>query len=265
MGSVHLPSIGGGSQFVKNLHRSEAGVRRSIERLSTGKRINRPSDDPAGFIAAEELRGELTRFNAELKGISQRRLQGRQQESTLSAIQSGLNELRGHLVEASGTLISDAERQALSDEIAATQEAINALNQNLTAGPGDYRIVPSEYKGSAPKLTPERAAEMAESVDAQLDQVSLSRAGIAAHELYLLDVSETVVQSQIETHSEAFSQIEDADFAEEASNLAVSQILSQGALAAIALSHSIISDQLAQLMDALASGSSSGAESGPSV
>lgn len=254
MGSVHLPPVGGGSQLVQNLHRSEAGVRRSVERLSTGKRINRPSDDPTGFIAAEELRGELSRFNAELKGIGQKRLEGRQQESTLSAIQSGLNELRGQLVEASGTLISDAERQALSDEIAATQESINALNEKLSAGPGDFRIIPSASNGSAPKLTPERAAEMADALGTQLDQVSWSRAGIAAHERYLLDVDEAILQGQIETHTEALSQIEDADFAEEASNLAISQTLTQGALAAIALSNTIIAEQLAALMEALASG-----------
>ena len=34
-------------------------IQQSIERLSTGKRINRPSDDPAQFILAEDLRGDL--------------------------------------------------------------------------------------------------------------------------------------------------------------------------------------------------------------
>jgi flagellin len=262
MGSVHLPPVGGGSNLVKNLRRGEAGVQRALERLTTGKRINRPSDDPAGFIAAEELRGELSRMGVALEDIGRQRLDGRQRESTLSAIQTGLNDLRGLLVSASGALLSDAERQSLAVEINATQEAIDGLQGKLTAGPPDDSVIPSNA-ASTPALTPERAAEMAAAVDAQLDQVSWSRAGIAAHERYLLEVDEAILQGQVETHTAALSQIEDADFAEEVSNLAISQTLSQGALAAIALSHSIITEQLAQLMEALASGASLGAESSP--
>lgn len=49
-------------------HRSSLGkVGLALERLSTRKRINHAKDDPAGLVAVEELRGELTDLHANLK------------------------------------------------------------------------------------------------------------------------------------------------------------------------------------------------------
>ena len=40
------------------------GLSVSLERLSTGLRINRGADDPAGLIASENLRAEKTALSA---------------------------------------------------------------------------------------------------------------------------------------------------------------------------------------------------------
>jgi flagellin len=40
------------------LTRNQADLNRSLARLSTGIKINSGSDDPAGLIASENLRGE---------------------------------------------------------------------------------------------------------------------------------------------------------------------------------------------------------------
>ncbi len=39
---------------------NNANLSQSLERLSTGTRINRGKDDPAGLIASENLRAEAT-------------------------------------------------------------------------------------------------------------------------------------------------------------------------------------------------------------
>jgi flagellar hook-associated protein 3 FlgL len=51
--------------LVRNYARNHERVGVSVEQLSTGKRINRPSDDPAGFVAAEEIRRELQELEAQ--------------------------------------------------------------------------------------------------------------------------------------------------------------------------------------------------------
>ena len=42
-----------------NLARSNNQLAQSLERLSTGLRINRGADDPAGLIVSERLRSEI--------------------------------------------------------------------------------------------------------------------------------------------------------------------------------------------------------------
>ncbi|MDW8208579.1 MAG: flagellin, partial [Chloroherpetonaceae bacterium] len=44
---------------LRNLQDVSTAVSRSIERLSSGLRINRAADDPAGLIISESLRAQI--------------------------------------------------------------------------------------------------------------------------------------------------------------------------------------------------------------
>ncbi|HEX6961263.1 MAG TPA: hypothetical protein VF175_05305, partial [Lacipirellula sp.] len=83
----------------------------------------------------------------------------------------------------------------------------------------------------------------------ELDSVSFSRAGLAAQERYELDVFEQLAQESLVIHSEALSQVEDADFAEEAAKLASSQVLAAGAMAALVKSGEIHLEQVEALLE----------------
>ena len=48
----------------RSLGSQNMSLNKSLERLSTGLRINRGSDDPAGLIASENLRSEKAAINA---------------------------------------------------------------------------------------------------------------------------------------------------------------------------------------------------------
>jgi flagellin len=88
---------GSTGQFVQNIDRNTKRVAVSVEQLSTGKRINRPSDDPAGFVAAEEIRGELIELHSETRAATHRRVHFLQQQADYSHIQATLVEDRGQL------------------------------------------------------------------------------------------------------------------------------------------------------------------------
>ena len=60
---------------------------------------------------------------------------------------------------------------------------------------------------------------------------------------------EQLYQDQIVITSEALSQIEDTDFAVETANLVQSQVLSQGAMAALQYANRTHIDQISQLLD----------------
>lgn len=115
------------------LQTSNKDLQTALTRLSTGLRINKGSDDPAGLIASEALRSEITSLN---KSISNTRRASQiisTADSALGQVSSLLNDIRGLVVEA-------ANSGALSpDEIAANQlqvdsslEAINRIAQTTT-------------------------------------------------------------------------------------------------------------------------------------
>jgi len=115
------------------LQTSNKDLQTALTRLSTGLRINKGSDDPAGLIASEALRSEITSIN---KSISNTRRASQiisTADSALGQVSSLLNDIRGLVVEA-------ANSGALSpDEIAANQlqvdsslEAINRIAQTTT-------------------------------------------------------------------------------------------------------------------------------------
>lgn len=67
-----------------NLRQSDQALTRSLERLSTGLRINRASDDPAGLVISEQLRAQIgslkqavenTEFDQNMLGTGEQALQ----------------------------------------------------------------------------------------------------------------------------------------------------------------------------------------------
>lgn len=80
--------------FIHNYEQSQHRVGVAIEQLSTGKRINRPSDDPSGFVAAEEIRAELIELESENRAATHRRINffREQQDYSLKRAQKRITE-----------------------------------------------------------------------------------------------------------------------------------------------------------------------------
>jgi flagellin-like hook-associated protein FlgL len=258
VGSVISSARGGSLQFQNSLHRNNASAQRALERLSTGKRINRPSDDPSGFVGAEELRGEIARLEGELKQIGKSRGAIRQRESSLSEIQTALNDLKGVIGGAVGNVLSDAERTAFAQQIDASLEAVARIQSYFSrfeldgAAPAPSSLLkPKHASDPLPGIDAENLEASAAATDRYLDEATFSRAGLAAFEKYDLQPREALNTSMLETHTVALSLLEDADFAEEASNLVTAQVLAAGAQAAIALDGSISADHIGALLDGL--------------
>ena len=244
MTSISTGIHGVDQRLLQNFQRNNDRTQTSLERLSTGKRINHPSDDPAGFIAAEGLRKDLNDLKQKLGDIATERDQSHIQQSGLSDIQDALTDLRGYLVSgADGTLTAD-QRTSLESEIDETAEAIDRIAK-LT----DNKGVASLDVSTASLASNPDAAQL---VDNESQSVTNERVGLAADERANLDTSQQLDQDQIAITTEALSNIEDTDYAAETSNLVQSQILSQGAMAALAFnSHQNVS-QLTQLLDSIA-------------
>ncbi len=107
------------------LRQNNNGLSLSLERLSTGLRINRGADDPSGLIASENLRAEKSGLSAAI-GNAERA------EQVVNIAEGGLQEISGLLTELEGLLTTTANTAGLStEEREANQLQIDSILQTI--------------------------------------------------------------------------------------------------------------------------------------
>ncbi|MFK7960261.1 MAG: flagellin [Phycisphaerales bacterium] len=101
------------------------GLNTSLERLSTGFRINRGADDPAGLIASENLRSEKVAIQAAI-GNAQRA------EQVVNVAEGGLQEINALLLEVQSLVGQSANEAGVSpEEKEANQLQIDSILQTI--------------------------------------------------------------------------------------------------------------------------------------
>jgi len=107
------------------LGQNNASLGQSLARLSTGLRINRGKDDPAGLIASENLRSEKAGINAALKNSERA-------DQVVNIAEGGLQEVSNLLTELQGLLTTSANDAGLStSEKEANQLQIDSILQTI--------------------------------------------------------------------------------------------------------------------------------------
>ncbi len=151
------------------LGQNQNTLRDSLEHLSTGLRINRGKDDPAGLIASENLRAELKSTNAAISNAERA-------DQVVNIAEGGLQEVSGLLTELQGLITASASSAGLaSSEKQANQLQIDSILQTidriasatsfqgakllngnydykvsgLAAGVSDYKINGAKYNNGA--------------------------------------------------------------------------------------------------------------------
>jgi len=115
------------------LQSSNKDLQTALTRLSTGLRINSGSDDPAGLIASEALRSEITSLNSAIGNTRRASQIVSTADSALGQVSSLLNDIRGLVVEAANSGALSAEEIAANQlQIDSSLEAINRIAQTTT-------------------------------------------------------------------------------------------------------------------------------------
>ncbi len=110
-----------------NLKRTQESLDTRLERLSTGLRINRGADDPAGLIVSERLRTELGGINQGIDNAERASSVISTAEGALTEVSDLLNSIKALVVEAANSgAISLEEKKANQLQI---DSAINSINR----------------------------------------------------------------------------------------------------------------------------------------
>lgn len=115
------------------LGRSNAALEQSLTRLSTGLRINTGKDDPAGLIASENLRSDITSIQRAISNTDRANQVIATADSALGQVSSLLNDIRGLVTEsANAGALSDAQLAANQLQVDSSLEALNRIAQTTT-------------------------------------------------------------------------------------------------------------------------------------
>ncbi len=109
----------------RNLAQQSQRLNKTLERLSTGYRINRGGDDPAGLIISENLRSQKSQINAAIANAERA-------DQVINIAESGLLEVSTMLLELQGLVGQTANEAGLSyEEKEANQQQIDAILQTI--------------------------------------------------------------------------------------------------------------------------------------
>lgn len=248
----------------RSLSTSTENQAKSLDRLSSGSRINRAGDDAAGLAISEKLK-------ASIRGLGQAKRNAHDGISLVQTAEGGLNEignilvrLRELSVQAASDTIGVEERQYIDMEynslVREVDRIANVTNFNGTALLNGTQVPPLEFQvGINNDPTNDRLIYNVGEQNATSENLGISETGIknkdnAQTNLAKLDVAISKVNGQraelgalqnrlgstirnlgiqTENLSQANSRIRDTDYAVESSELTKQSILQQSGVSVL--------------------------------
>jgi flagellin len=224
-------------------------VSKSMERLSSGLRINKAADDAAGLGISEKMRSQIRGLAQSQRNIQDGVSMVQTAEGNLDEVHSILQRVRELAVQYKNGSLSTAgkgaiqsEVDALSSEITRIQGAaqfngINLLGSaaavTFQVGANDGQTIAITFSSVTVSSYSNLATLTLGAIDADVDAVSAARSGFGAVQ-NRLEHALAVTGSYQENLTSAESRIRDVDMAEEMVALTKNQILQQAGTAMLA-------------------------------
>lgn len=237
-------------------NQAEMGLAKSIERLSTGRRINSAADDAAGNSIATRMTSEMRGLNMAIRNSNDGISLAQTAEGGMNEITNMLQRMRELSVQSANGTLAAGDRTNLQTEVSALIAQIGDVATRTSFN--DVALL----DGTNASLSIQTGADASQTVTITLTDVDATALGIAALDISTeagattaltaldtaldkvtsaqasLGASQNRLQSTISSLSdrvtnlaEARSRIMDVDFSAETTELAKNQILSQASTA----------------------------------
>src|SRR5215813_1418225 len=115
-----------------NLTVTQAGLQKTLFRLSSGSRINSGADDAAGLAIADGLNANITALTQSSRNATDGVGQLQVADGALSQVTALLNRAITLATESSTGTVSDSQRTALNAEFTAIKTEIDTIGQKTT-------------------------------------------------------------------------------------------------------------------------------------
>jgi flagellin len=118
----------------RNLNTSSKALDTSLQRLSTGSRINSAKDDAAGLQIANRLTSQINGLNVAVKNSNDGISMSQTAEGALQQSTSILQRMRDLSLQAANGSNSDSERTALNSEVTELKKELDRISNTTTFG-----------------------------------------------------------------------------------------------------------------------------------
>ncbi len=237
-----------GFSAVRSASDARRAMERSLERLATGKRINRASDDPAGMVAVNGLAAQRKTLTERIKTFELNALSVGARDGALAAVGDLVAQLDGYVVSAANRGgMGAAELDAMQLDVDSIVKAIDHLSYTEKYGQdlilrgwnaaslgvstdknGDRVSLASLLKGGKLDLASGDLETAQRVVRDSLSSIATSRAK-AGSDVKSVDSQIRSLQEELINTTDAQSRIEDADYASEVSELVRRQVMTSAA------------------------------------
>ncbi|NWG75109.1 MAG: flagellin FliC [Rubrivivax sp.] len=240
----------------RNTSMTQSSLATSMQRLSSGLRVNSAKDDSAGLAIAERMNAQVRGMNVAIRNANDAISLAQTAEGALGKIGDMLQRMRELAVQGAnatngaGDLANlDAEYQQLAEEIGRTITSTKFNGLAILAGDAGAKAfqvganagdtvtitttdLSSTFTAGALSDATASSAEIT-NIDTALDAFNTERALYGAAQNRFDSIVSTL-QISAENQAAARGRIMDADFASETANLSRAQILQQAGTAMIA-------------------------------
>ena len=257
----------------RNLNSSQSSLMTSMQRLSSGLRVNSAKDDAAGLAIAERMNTQVRGMNVAIRNANDAISLAQTAEGALGKVSDALQRMRELALQSRNATNSDGDKESLNKEYGELAKEVQRVLGGTTfnnrailsgdAGSQTFQIganvttddtiditttdmlslgtitTVAGTGGAAPTLGIGSAASsgdlqtVVQNIDLAIDAINSERATLGAAQSRF-DAVISNLQISVENQSAARSRIMDADFAAETANLSRAQILQQAGNAMVA-------------------------------
>jgi flagellin len=114
----------------RQLSMNNSKATKSIEKLSTGLRINKAGDDAAGLAISEKMRGQVRGLNQASRNAQDAISLIQTAEGAASEVHSMLQRVRELTIQAANGTLTDKDRNSLNDEVIQLKSQVDTIASN---------------------------------------------------------------------------------------------------------------------------------------
>jgi flagellin len=234
----------------RNLQSTQYALSKSMQKLSSGLRINSAADDAAGAAISEKMTSQINGTDQAQRNTMDGISLVQTADGALNEMHSILQRVRELAVQAQNGTLSSSDQTAINSEVGQLTAELSRISSNtefngLNALSGTFTLQVGADQGAGNQITftlvaisfttigSAKGANAISDVDAAITSVSNARSTLGAIQNRLEDTNDNLGVYE-ENISAAESRIRDVDVAAETVNFTKLQILSQSGTAMLA-------------------------------